>query len=97
MNIVRPTFGRNSTSPCITIVEADSVLAVALSHNLNAEGYAVENIDRGDEAARKLPTLLPILSSLNGCCPACLGPKFVPGCGRRTRRDPNHHALVAGG
>jgi DNA-binding response OmpR family regulator len=42
------------TNRCITIIEGDVALAVALSHDLKTEGYVVESIDRGDEAVRKL-------------------------------------------
>jgi hypothetical protein len=45
MNLVRRNASRNSTNPCITIVEVDIALAVALSHNLKTEGYVVESVD----------------------------------------------------
>lgn len=84
MNIVRPTSGRNATNPCITIVEADSVLAVALSHNLNTEGYAVENLDRGDEAAQKLADAPPDLVIVEWMLPGLSGPEI---CARLRAED----------
>jgi hypothetical protein len=50
MNLVRRHASRNSTTPCITIVDGDNALTLALSNNLKAEGYVVESVDRGDEA-----------------------------------------------
>ena len=50
MNLVQRHASWNSTNPRVTIVEADITLALALSHNLKTEGYAVESDDRGDEA-----------------------------------------------
>ena len=48
MNLVRQHASRNSTNLCVTIVEGDIALALALSHNLKTEGYVVESVDRGD-------------------------------------------------
>ena len=73
MNIVRPTSGRNSANPCITIIEADSDLTVALSHSLNTEGYVVESFDRGDEAVLKLPDAPPDLVILEWMLPGMSG------------------------
>lgn len=39
---------------CITIVERDIALTLALSDNLKTEGYVIESVHRGDEAVRKL-------------------------------------------
>jgi Thiamine pyrophosphate enzyme, N-terminal TPP binding domain len=50
MNLVQRHASRKMTNPCITIVEGDIALAIALSHNLKTEGYVVESIDRGDES-----------------------------------------------
>ena len=49
MNLVQRNAGRNLSNPCITIVEGDIALAVALSHDFKTEGYVVESLDRGDE------------------------------------------------
>ena len=50
MNLVQRHASWNPTNPRVTIVEADITLALALSHNLKTEGYAVESVERGDEA-----------------------------------------------
>ena len=77
MNLVRQHASRNSTNPCVTIVEGDIALALALSHNLKTEGYVVESVDRGDEAVRKLADAPPDLVILDWMSPACLAPKSV--------------------
>jgi CheY-like chemotaxis protein len=76
MNIVRPTSGRNSTHPSITIVASDNVLAVDLSRSLNTEGYVVENVDRGDEAVRKLADAPPDLVIVEWMLPGMSGPEI---------------------
>jgi two-component system phosphate regulon response regulator PhoB len=73
MNLVRRDASRNSTNPCITIVEGDVALAVALSHDLKTEGYVVESIDRGDEALRKLAAAPPDLVILDWMLPGVSG------------------------
>ena len=65
MNLVRPHASRNSTNPCITVVEGDIALALALSDNLKTEGYVVESVDRGDEAVKKLADAPPDLVVLD--------------------------------
>jgi hypothetical protein len=42
MKLVQRHAIGNSANPCITIVESDITLALALSHNLKTEGYVVE-------------------------------------------------------
>jgi hypothetical protein len=49
MNLVQPQASWNSTDPRVTVVEADSALALTLSHDLRTEGYFVESVN----AARK--------------------------------------------
>jgi two-component system, OmpR family, phosphate regulon response regulator PhoB len=39
MNLVQRHSSRNMTNTCITIIEGDIALAVALSHNLKTETY----------------------------------------------------------
>ena len=65
MNLVRQHARRNSTNPCITIVEGDITLALALSDNLKTEGYVVESVDRGEQAVRKLADAPPDLVILD--------------------------------
>ena len=65
MNLVRPHVSRNSTNPCITVVEGDIALALALSYSLKTEGYVVDSVRRGDEAVRKLVQAPPDLVVLD--------------------------------
>ena len=76
MNLVRRNAGRNLSNPCITIVEGDIALAVALSHDLKTEGYVVESIDRGDEAVRKLADAPPDLVILDWMLPGMSAPEI---------------------
>src|ERR1700722_12378451 len=76
MNLVQRHASWNSTTPRITIVEADIALALALSHNLKTEGYVVERVERGDEAVRKLADAPPDLVILDWMLPGISGPKF---------------------
>ena len=52
MNQVRREIARPSriSAPRILVVEDESDLAVLLTFNLEAEGYVVESVERGDEA-----------------------------------------------
>src|SRR5271165_6961561 len=76
MNLVRRNASRNLSNPCITIVESDIALAVALSHDFKTEGYVVESIDRGDEAVRKLADAPPDLVILDWMLPGMSGPEI---------------------
>ena len=64
------------TNTCITIIEGDIALAVALSHNLKTEGYVVESVDRGDEAVRKLADAPPDLVILGWMSSGMSGPEI---------------------
>ena len=76
MNLVRRHGSRNSTNPCITIVDGDIALALALSHHLKTEGYVVESVDHGDEAVRKLAEAPPDLAILDWTLPGLSGPEI---------------------
>ena len=76
MNLVRRHGSRNSTNPCITIVDGDTALALALSDNLKTEGYVVESVDRGDEAVKKLADAPPDLVILDWMSPGISGPEI---------------------
>ncbi len=57
MNELRQAAGRESHSdraPRILVVEDEASLALLLSYNLEAEGFQVEHVDRGDEAELRL-------------------------------------------
>jgi len=56
MNQARRDIARPGTAsaPRILIVEDESDLSLLLGYNLEAEGYVVENVERGDEAELRL-------------------------------------------
>jgi two-component system phosphate regulon response regulator PhoB len=56
MNEPRPPNGKPSTpaAPRILVVEDEAPLALLLSYNLEAEGFVVERVERGDEAELRL-------------------------------------------
>jgi two-component system phosphate regulon response regulator PhoB len=76
MNLVQPQASWNSTNPCVTIIEADIALALALSHDLKTEGYFVESVDRGEEALSKLADAPPDLVILDWMLPGMSGPEI---------------------
>ena len=71
----------------ILIVEDEEPLTLLLRYNLEAEGYDVETVARGDEAdiaaARERR---PISSCSTGCCPASPASSCAAGCGRGRKR-----------
>ena len=87
MNLVRPQASENATNPCITIVESDIALALALSDNLKTEGYVVESVDHGEQAVRKLADAPPDLVILDWMSSGMSGPEICMGCARITRRE----------
>ena len=109
MNLVRQHASRNSINLCVTIVEGDIALALALSHNLKTEGYVVESVDRGDEAVRKLADAPPDLVILDWMLAGISGPEIcirlraeeatrtVPSsCSRARRRSLRLRSFSAG-
>jgi two-component system, OmpR family, phosphate regulon response regulator PhoB len=76
MNLVEKRASRNSTNPRVMVVEADIALALALSHNLETEGYFVESVARGEEALRKLADAPPDLVILDWILPSISGPEI---------------------
>jgi len=57
MNEQRPQNGKASggaAAPRILVVEDEAPLALLLSYNLEAEGFIVERVERGDEAELRL-------------------------------------------
>jgi two-component system, OmpR family, phosphate regulon response regulator PhoB len=59
--------------PLILIVEDEEPLVVLLRYNLEAEGYAVESLDRGDDAEVWLRERLPDLVILDWMLPGLSG------------------------
>src|ERR1700675_111207 len=69
-DIVRPGA---ASAPRILIVEDESDLSLLLGYNLEAEGYVVENVARGDEAELRLTENAPDLLILDWMLPGVSG------------------------
>ncbi len=78
----------------ILIVEDEEALALLLRYNLEAEGYEVETVARGDDADLRLKEKLPDLLILDWMLPGLSGIELC----RRLRARPDtqepadHHA-----
>ncbi|MGO9431338.1 phosphate regulon transcriptional regulator PhoB [Rhodoblastus sp.] len=68
----RPNGGAGA-KPRILVVEDESDLALLLTYNLEAEGYAVESVERGDEAELRLVEAAPDLVILDWMLPGVSG------------------------
>ena len=73
----------------ILIVEDEEPLSLMLRYNLEAEGYEVETIARGDEADTRLKESLPDLVVLDWMLPGVSGIELC----RRLRARPDTRAL----
>ena len=69
-DIVRPWA---ASAPRILIVEDEADLSLLLGYNLEAEGYVVENVERGDEAELRLAENAPDLVILDWMLPGVSG------------------------
>ena len=69
-----------ASAPRILVVEDESDLAVLLSYNLEAEGYVVESVERGDEAELRLAENPPDLVILDWMLPGVSGLRSSAGC-----------------
>ena len=76
-------------APRIMVVEDEEPLGVLLRYNLEAEGYQVEVIGRGDEAEMRLRETLPDLLVLDWMVPAVSGIELC----RRLRLRPETERL----
>lgn len=76
-------------SPSIMIVEDEEALGLLLRYNLEAEGFTVEVIDRGDEADTRLHETLPDLLLLDWMLPGVSGIELC----RRLRARPEAQRL----
>ncbi|GGA61850.1 DNA-binding response regulator [Nitratireductor aestuarii] len=76
-------------APKIMVVEDDEPLCVLLRYNLEAEGYQVEVITRGDEADLRLQEHVPDLLVLDWMVPAVSGIELC----RRVRQRPESERL----
>jgi len=64
---------RAASVPRILIVEDEADLSLLLGYNLEAEGYVVENVERGDEAELRLAENAPDLVILDWMLPGVSG------------------------
>ncbi|CAN0654968.1 phosphate regulon transcriptional regulator PhoB [Tritonibacter mobilis] len=76
-------------APKVMVVEDDEPLCVLLKYNLEAEGYQVEMISRGDEAEVRLQENVPDLLVLDWMVPAVSGIELC----RRLRMRPETERL----
>src|ERR1700683_450341 len=74
-DIVRPGA---ASAPRILIVEDEADLSLLLGYNLEAEGYVVENVERGDEAELRLAENAPDLVILDWMLPGVSGIEICP-------------------
>ena len=91
MNVERKATGRPNaaSSPRILVVEDESDLALLLTYNLEAEGYLVERVDRGEEAELRLAESTPDLVILDWMLPGVSGLEIC----RRLRARENTRTL----
>ena len=76
MNSMRTNPGRTGpagTAPHILVVEDEQALGLLLSYNLEAEGFTVERVERGDEAELRLTEMPPDLVILDWMLPGVSG------------------------
>src|SRR5215207_8948392 len=73
----------------VLIVEDEEPLTVLLRYNLEAEGYAVESVGRGDEAEARLRETVPDLLLLDWMLPGLSGIELC----RRLRGRPETERL----
>jgi two-component system, OmpR family, phosphate regulon response regulator PhoB len=73
MNEARNGVVRTRSAPRILAVEDEPDLALVLSYNLQAEGYAVESVQHGDEADLRLAEDPPDLVILDWMLPGLSG------------------------
>ena len=89
MNQTRKHIARPGVEPRILVVEDESDLALLLAYNLEAEGYAVESVERGDEAELRLAENAPDLVILDWMLPGVSGLEIC----RRLRARENTRTL----
>ncbi|MBB5753336.1 phosphate regulon transcriptional regulator PhoB [Prosthecomicrobium pneumaticum] len=71
-------------SPRVMIVEDEEALSLLLRYNLEAEGYSVETVERGDDAETRLQETVPDLLLLDWMLPGISGIEL---CRRLRARD----------
>jgi two-component system phosphate regulon response regulator PhoB len=65
--------GAVGAAPHILVVEDEQALGLLLSYNLEAEGFTVERVERGDEAELRLSEMPPDLVILDWMLPGVSG------------------------
>ena len=77
MNSMRTNPGKpgpgGGAAPHILVVEDEQALGLLLSYNLEAEGFTVERVERGDEAELRLAEATPDLVILDWMLPGVSG------------------------
>ena len=76
MNVMRSAPARaptGGTAPHILVVEDEQALGTLLAYNLEAEGFTVERVERGDEAELRLNEVAPDLVILDWMLPGVSG------------------------
>ncbi|MBI1868915.1 MAG: phosphate regulon transcriptional regulator PhoB [Methylocystis sp.] len=87
MNEVRLASARkasNDRAPRILVVEDEASLGLLLVYNLEAEGFQVEHVERGDDAEMRLAEAVPDLVILDWMLPGVSGLEI---CRRLRARD----------
>jgi two-component system phosphate regulon response regulator PhoB len=74
----------NARAPRVLVVEDEQALAMVLAYNLEAEGYLVERVERGDEAELRLQEDPPDLVVLDWMLPGVSGLEI---CRRLRQRE----------
>ena len=93
MNDLRlaPRTPPSALAPRILVVEDESALSLLLAYNLEAEGYSVERVERGDEAELRLLETPPDLLILDWMLPGLSGIEI---CRRLRAREATRHMPV---
>ena len=68
-----PRIPQQANAPRILVVEDEAALGLLLSYNLEAEGFAVDRVERGDEVEMHLAELTPDLVILDWMLPGVSG------------------------
>ncbi|OAI22606.1 DNA-binding response regulator [Methylosinus sp. R-45379] len=84
IRVAAPREAPHDRAPRILVVEDDAALALLLGYNLEAEGFLVEHIERGDEAEIRLSESQPDLVILDWMLPGVSGLEI---CRRLRARD----------
>ena len=72
INAARPAAASQGAAR-ILVVEDEAALSMLLSYNLEAEGFAVDRVERGDEAEIRLSETIPDLVILDWMLPGVSG------------------------